>query len=67
MNLPEAVEERMGWQRGDLVQHDLKDDMLYDVNCDYQELLQMLPMLRDPLVEEVKRLSVQVNKALKRE
>ena len=49
------------------VQGGLKEDVFdYDTYSEYQELLHMLPMLQDDkLIEEIKELSVQVNKALK--
>lgn len=49
------------------IRGNLKDEMFfYKVAGDYQELLRMLPMLQDAeLIEEVKKLSVEVNKALR--
>lgn len=49
------------------IQGSLKEDVFgYDANAEYQELLHVLPMLQDDeLIEEIKELSVQVNKALK--
>lgn len=48
------------------IQGNIKDDFIGDAYSEYKELLQILPIISDPaLIEEIKDLSKQMNKALK--